>query len=508
MKKFIAVLASLLVSVSLFACDKPGEEGEIPPAPDYSDSTETMRMYGYYGPTEGIWRLGDKEYNAGQSFRTVERYKEYLEAGLNTFMMGGTDTSMYDYKKGDWNDPENYNHHAKQIMDQAYEAGLKEILVNDTWIRHYSSIEGGVVGDGKLFATEADLDAEIARCMAAYKDHPAFYGVMLHDEPKYTQLKAVGEVYKAVKRVCPEAQAYCNLWPPAYSSIGTHLPPPEDGSEPDLEESWKAYLRMFVEETGAEYIKYDHYPIEANSFNVGYIRGLQMSAEVARELDVDFHFTAQTFGMRQDGDILYRQMEEADGYLITNMLLGFGVKELAYYTYWNMPNNPSELTYGIDGTSFISWTGQKTDLYYFMQKINAEIQKFAPVIKNFEYQASTYYTVPPTNFSNAHVASAGRYGMERNELAKVKEVTLNKETALVTELKDPDNGQYMYMVLNIIDPSKGSGSTAYETITVKFADEYKYAAVYDKGEKTCVRLDEGCYTLKLKPGAAQFIMPY
>lgn len=499
-RKLMASVLAIVCAVGFGSCS--GKETE-PVPPDYSDSERQMRLYAYYGPTDGTWRQQGKQYSADQDFRTVERYKEYLDAGLNAFMMGGQDSAVYHYGI-DWETSD-----AKMIMDRAYEAGIQEIFVMDSRLRGISATSGGVVGPGKMFETEADLDAEITKCMAAYRDHPAFYGVLLHDEPQYTQLKSVGEVYRSVKRVCPEAKAHCNLWPPAESSIGTWLPAGDDPDNPyDLETAWKAYLRMFVEETGADYVQYDHYPFQPNEISAGYIRGMQMTAEVAAEMDVDFYQTTQTFAMYSNGDLYNRQMTADDAYFLQNLSLGFGVKEIAYYSYWTYANNPPGETYCIDGASFVTHMGVKTDMYYFMQQINKEIQKFAPVIMNFDYQASTYFAKPPVNYNNSHVTHPGAYGMEKNDLEKVMSVLPDKETVLVTELKDESKGNYMYMVLNIVDPSKAEGSSADISAEVTFSDEYTHVAVYEKGERTLHKLSDGKYTVTVKPGHAQYLLPY
>ena len=143
-----------------------------------------------------------------------------------------------------------------------------------------------------------------------------------------------------------------------------------------------------------------------------------------------------------------------------------------------------------------------------MKKINSEIQKFAPVIMNFDYQASTYYVKTPINYSNAHLTHPTYYGMKKNSLTKVINVTLDKETILMTELKDLDKGHYMYMVQNVIDPAKGEDNTTLVSAEITFSKEYTHVSVYEKGERTLHKLVDGKYTVKVKPGHAQYLLPY
>ena len=97
--------------------------------------------------------------------------------------------------------------------------------------------------------------------------------------------------------------------------------------------------------------------------------------------------------------------------------------------------------------------------------------------------------------------------IETPSFVALKNVNINKEVALVTELYDDEKQNYMYMVQNVVDSTK-KGSKAYQTTVLTFDKAYKYAAVYVKGERTLVKLDKGTLTLKQKPGEATYVMPY
>ena len=183
------------------------------------------------------------------------------------------------------------------------------------------------------------------------------------------------------------------------------------------------------------------------------------------------------------------------------MLLGMGVKQIVYYTYFN--KGMSEDTIHPDGTTFITHYGEKTERYYFMQKILAENQKFAPIILNFDYVTSNAYEVTPTTYSSSHV----KYCEKNNTFQKLKSFTINKECALVSELYDDENNRYMYMVQNVVDPDY-QGAKGYQTATVTFASGYTRALVYKNGEVTNVALKGGKYTVKQHAGEAVFILPY
>ena len=214
-KILTSILATSLALTTLFATACGGENSssvedpKLSQAPDYSAYTNQFDFYGYSTPGDGIWWIDGEEFTAGEDFRTVERYAEYKDAGMTIFFP--QTSARIEYSKIDsdnvalnsWND-------VKQYYDMAYEAGLTKAIFDDTRLRHLSTQEQTLIGEGKSlngvgekygFATQEDLDAYVAKCLSLYIDHPIFYGVYLQDEPNYKKAVAYGETYQAIKRV-------------------------------------------------------------------------------------------------------------------------------------------------------------------------------------------------------------------------------------------------------------------------------------------------------------------
>ena len=61
-------------------------------AQDYSHSRQKFRLSAYYAPTDGTWYDAGKFYRVDEDFRTVKRYKEYLDAGLNVMLLSGSES--------------------------------------------------------------------------------------------------------------------------------------------------------------------------------------------------------------------------------------------------------------------------------------------------------------------------------------------------------------------------------------------------------------------------------
>ena len=481
-------------------------------APDYSDSILQYDFYGYSSASNGEWTIDGVKYSAGEDFRTVERIKEYKDAGMSIYFPQhqGAVRDGVDFETSD----------AKKALDDALAAGINKVILNDLRIQPLSKSEGGLIGEDKKFATEADLDAAIASYMAPYRDHEAFYGIMLGDEPFHYHTENYGQVYRAIKRVCPEAFIQYNLNPitagtginkEGVRNIDARFPALVEGdegygapvdSDQELIARYKKYLRGFMDATGAKYIQYDQYPMRsAEKLDEYYFLGLQVVAEIAKEYDAEFLFVTQTYGQEEGSYGNPRMLSEADLYWLNNGLVGFGVKQISYFTYWTKSDNNTE--HFIDGNSFITWYGEKTDIYHWMKNIMAEEQKLAPTILSFEYQTSKIFMTQPTIFNSNYAMRT----IETADFTALKKVEINKEVALVTELYDEAKGNYMYMVQNIVD-TINKGSKAFQTTVLTFDEQYTHAVVFVKGEKTLKKLDNGTLTLKHKPGEATYVMPF
>lgn len=478
-------------------------------APDYSDSNLQYDFYGYTAASGGTWNIDGVEYSAGEDFRTVERLQEYKDVGMTIFFPQDQGGCSDNYEASD----------AKKMLDLALEAGMDKVILQDGRIQILSKSDGSLIGEGKKFASEEELDATIASYMKDYTQHEAFYGVMLGDEPFYNMAEAYGQVYNSIRRIHPDCFIQYNLNPitagvginkNGMRNIDIRFPQLEEGDEgygENLDEDteiilrYKKYLRMFMDATGADFLQYDQYPMRhAEKLDEYFILGFQVATEIAKEYDAKFYFVSQTYG-QTDGVANPRKLKQEDLYWINNMTIGFGAKMISYFTYWTKRDNNAE--HFVDGQSFITWHGERTKIYDWMKQIMAEEQKFAPTILNFDYNTSKVYVQTPTVFNSAHAVK--KY--ETADFTALKNVEINKETALVTELYDEDQKYYMYMVQNVVD-SINKGSKAFQTTTLTFDSQYKYAAVYVKGERTLKKLDNGKLTLKHRAGEASYVIPY
>lgn len=509
LKKMMTILLAGTLLFGFSACG--GKEDISAGAPDYSDSELTMPLYAYSGPTDGTYTENGIKYDTGVDYRTEERYKEYADCGFNILLLQGNDP---------YRGEEFASSQTKKNMDNALKAGLK-VIVFDSRLHELSTQESSLIAAedtydaGRIagrtqFESEEKLAEYVADCMKDYAAHEAFYGLQLKDEPSHTMFQAMGEVYKAIKAYKPDAFVQCNLLPmvqsasilPRYSDLGTDLS--------QTETYYKAYLEKFLDKSGADYLLFDSYPMQQNDAGVKnisstHIRGLQITAEVAKERGVKLFNVAQTCAHNAGGHRSTRKCGKSEMYWQTNLLLGMGVKQISYFTYWRKQDNSSG-EYFYDDASIISQNGEKNALYGYMQTIHREMQDLAKVILNFNWQATSYAVGAPLDFSMNWLS-----GVENQTLAKVSSHTVKQGgVSLVSELKDETRGQYGYMIQNILDPAWAEqGGNTISEITLKFDDSYSKLAVYDKGTLRYEKLAaDNTYTCKLDAGYALFVLPY
>ncbi len=452
-----------------------------------------MELYAYTPPGKGVFTFDGHPYYYGEDFRTVENYTTYKDCGFNTVL--GQVSAKIDSDDFESSD-------AKIVMDIAQKVGFKKFILLDDRLRGLSAVHDGIVGEDKEFKTEKELDDYVESCIKVYEHHPMFSAVQLVDEPRHTQMISIGQVYKSIKRVRPKVEIQCNLMPPMIIFANNLLKPYKGGS---VWQKYEAYLCDFLDNTGADYFLYDYYPLlseKETGVHQLYVRGMQVAAEVARKRGVEFRMVMQSMSYHICGGQACRPVSKEDVMWQANMVLGFGAKQLSYFTYWAKGDNRFNGEYFPDGLAIVTRNGEKTDLYEGVQKANAHIQQIAPVLKDFEYLADAHCISLPCISRPAYV-----FPLICKELKNVKNFNNDKEVTVISEMYDKANDKYLYRVMNGTDPYYGKESGE-QTIEVNFDEKFKFADVLHDGEWKTIELKNGKYTTKLLPGLADYVIIY
>lgn len=488
-------------------------------APDYTHKKAEFMTFGYTPPTNGKYYENGLEINTGVDYRTKERYQEYKEAGLNVLMLQNEDA--YDYNV-EWEKSV-----LKARMETIVSAGIDKILVCDLRLYELCNASNDIISDKgeyilvdgkhiqndlKQFPNEQALvDYLEKNIFNTYYFQPGFYGVIIRDEPFITHLPNWCRVYKAISDFDSRIFIEGNLLP--YGTSKDHLKRlAPDGDKMTPEAAYRYYLTYYLDHSGAKKILMDSYPFLTGStgsyFKDEHLTGLQIIGAVCRERNVGFEAVAQTFGGTISNQPKWDQCNAASMQWQINSLLGYGVKAFGYFTYWRKVwnNNQSGGEWFTDGTSFITNKGERTQLYYTMQSLHKEMQLMAPVLTNYDYKASSSFVQEPVLYPTQFA------DIKQEEFNKLKatDFTFNEGTiGLVTEMQDRNNGQYLYMVMNAMNPNlKKDDNNLIMNFTINFGSEYNAAEVYYRGVRTLVALENGVYKSSLDAGYAEYVMPY
>jgi len=452
------------------------------------ESLDLVDIYAYAPPNCGKVQYGDAVIDFGKDLRTLENYKNYKDCGFNV---------LFTQNSAKYQGEEFETSEAKMVLDLAYQSGIKKVILLDERILQLSRIKDGIIGENKKFKDEKELDDFIANCLKPYQDHPAFYGVQFVDEPHYYLFKSMGELYRSIKRVRKETYVQVNLLPlDTLRWMDERYP--QGG---DLIERRKKYLEMFLNETGADYILYDDYPFCYHRENkTNYLRCLQTSAEVCRDRNVNFCFVAQSFSMSIGINNYYYVPSEREAMFQIHLLMGFGLKGLSYFTY--MPHGCGNLSgerFPSDGT-LIDGKGNLMPQYYWVQKAIAEYKKLLPILYHFDYVGSSYDVatfntwLKPLDYCVT------------DKFNKVISFETDFEGVMINELKDKENGNYLYRVINVTDSNEKQFADVIQKTTIKFKDDVKQIDVYKNGSWSTLKVTNGCFVAELLAGEALYIL--
>ncbi len=451
-----------------------------------------LDLYAYSPPSTGKFTFDGMTYDSGIDFRTMENFEKYRDCGFNT-VLGQTSAT---YNGEEWETCD-----AKSVMDKYQKVGIKKFILLDERLHKLSrELDGGVIGEGKPFTSEKELDEFVRDCLKDYVRHPIFYGVQLVDEPRPPKLKSLGQVYRSIKRVNSNVNIQVNLNPPSFVFASTMFP--YDG---DFSQRYKAYVNEYLDETGADYFMNDQYPFVASqegSIGRMFFRGMQICAEIANERGVEYRIVMQSMWYRINAAVNWRNLTRADIFYQANAHMGFGAKQFAYFTYWSKVDNKITGEYFPDGCAIMTRKGEKTELYDYVKEVNAMLNKLAPVLKEFEYIADAHNAKWPCKSRPMFLTT-----ISCKPLKYIKSFKPDKEVVAISEMYDKNNDRYLYRVMNASDPYFAN-EFGEQTTVVEFDTKFKYADVFKDGEWKTVELNDGKYTTSLMPGFADYILVY
>ena len=310
------------------------------------------------------------------------------------------------------------------------------------------------------------------------------------DEPKWEEMTAYGQVVRSLKRVIPTAYLQCNI-----NSFHAAIPGMDDPYA-----AYRQYVDRFFQETGLDHICFDEYPFRKEYIISGNVlRGYPILAEACKKYGAELHSIMQSMGWITKDRMICRPVIESDMYWQTNVGMGFGVTEFAWYTYMPKAQFGNDLgNYdGMNGASFLNNDGSKTNLYHYTKRIMAEMQKFAPVVLKYNYENAYIITEKDKTMADF----AWTYLSTLNQDCPFP-VRINKGVALVTI--QTNGNDKLIMIENLSNVQDELFDNA-PPMQVEFAVPDGEKTFYFKGNQIEMQDEKGVYSRKMKVGDAIFV---
>jgi hypothetical protein len=436
-RRWTMIFAQMMMLTLIAAV--PGCAGKPLEEPAYDDRAITIGGW-VSPPPAGV-------YDSNPNFITDETYKDIADSGINL---------IYGLYEG--NDA-----NGKKALDAAQANGIRYLM--------YDRLMGGV--------QEEDFDL-LETAFDAYKNHPAFAGNLVMDEPGGAKFDRIAKLHEIYKRVVPGKLFYINLFP-TYSSVAQR-----DGL------SYKEYINSYIEKVRPEFISFDYYPlmshaVEGNYIKEDYLYNLEIVSEAAKGAGIPFWSFIQAMSFTAAG-MTNREVDEADIRWQVYTNLAYGSQGIQYFCYWS-PLADGAANFG---HAMIAQDGSKTPVYEAVRVVNQEIRDFDHIFMAMKHKGVMLF--PKDGLTNEMFTEKSLASF-----APVRQI--DTENPLVVGCFEDGAGYSALVLVNYTDPSDGVSTP----VRVTFEDA-KEIVVYAKGVKTRVTLKKGVYETVLGPGEGQFVL--
>ena len=200
-----------------------------------------------------------------------------------------------------------------------------------------------------------------------FADHPAVWGIDIGDEPSALDFDHYGKIARTVDRCFTNQLPYLNLYP-NYASVAANN---EDQTMCQLgTATYAEHIQRYIEEIDLPYISYDFYVYSLpESIGVGkMLDNFRIVADACRKTGRRFWYIPQVNGLHET-DFTSEDMLRYQAYIA--MCYGATVINWACYTGGWWCNN------------VLDKQGNKTEQYDKLKKINAELERIAPVFMEY-----------------------------------------------------------------------------------------------------------------------------
>lgn len=215
----------------------------------------------------------------------------------------------------------------------------------------------------KLFVYSDSLITYPKNIIDRIKNHPAYYGVYVADEPPVGDFPKLKWRIYGVREQDKYSNVYVNLFPNYASKqqLGAN--------------SYLDYLSKFVEEVPIDFISFDFYPISRDGINPYWYQNLEDIRKISLKINKPFWGVANStvFGNHNQTTIEELRLQQ-----FGNLL--YGAKGLQYFTYFTLDKE-----FRIKNNfkhSIVYEDGSPSPTYKIVKQVNEQIHSLADIFLN------------------------------------------------------------------------------------------------------------------------------
>lgn len=462
MKKAISlIICACMLSVGASCGGTNGGKGITEAVPEYSSDKnfmlgmwigvpDSLKTYdGETGKVLGSTPVSDEDF--------LRHYRDMKEAGFTVADAGyGESTREYNVR----------------ALNAAKEAGMGQLISDRTVLNYLMS---DTLSDEQIIE-------KVTAASAYFKDHEAFWGLRVRDEPQYHEIPMYQHAQELFRKIFPGKIFYVNLLPIV-------------SSKESVTSDYGSYIKQYTKYIKEDYVSFDHYVLKTgasgNYLLQNLVTNLTMVKRNAPGLDAWFIAQGMSFGGTNR-----TLTSSADTNFQAYTALACGYAGISWFCYWSPPTFDGATSFG---EAAIDRQGNKTAIYDYIKETNNDLLVFSDVYFNFDWQG----IVCNIGTENENGGDNDDFAMSEASVVQSERISSLKtqQDTLVGVFKDGE-GRDGYMFVNYTEPSAGKKNE----VTVTFND-CAGAVIYAGGEKSVVNAENGKIIFTQDSGDGFFVVP-
>lgn len=354
-------------------------------------------------------------------------------------------------------------------LNRAHQAGIKVVL-NDSGFCH--SVWDSALGGSTQY------DAPVKDNVHIYKNHPAFYGISIADEPQVCQFKMQKQKFDDFKAEFQGKLGMMNICP-------------------YRKKFYESYVDEYMRTIQPQLLSYNDYAIldparkGGITVRIEFFKFMAFIKAKAVQYGVPAHIYILTVGHK--GESWYRNPSQEELRWQVAALMTYGYEAFSHFN-----TAPSDETY----SSLWENNGAVNYLYRNVQTVNCEVHKWAYVYMSFcKHWKGVIPIVGEHRDPGVLFEMINNAKLSLVDVEGVKNIISNQN--LLLGVFEDGNKNKGFMITNAANPFYKIAAK----VTIEFDSAYKGLLAFEFGEPRIYNLNDGKITLELEAGEGRFLIP-